>query len=67
MEDIWRRVESYGECPAVLTEAEAVQDLAQRSYLYSQEASPLVATDLDKIKIPTSASGPEGRPRPCPT
>ena len=51
MEDIWRRVESYGECPADLTEAEAVQDLAQRSYLYSQEASPLVATDLDKIKI----------------
>ena len=51
MDDVWRRVALYGECPSEVTETSSLSDLSRRANLYSQEAIHLVETDLGKIKI----------------
>ena len=48
LEDLFRRVQSCGECPEGLNEHEAPRDLTSNANLYGQEAMNAAAYDMNQ-------------------
>ena len=51
MDDLYRRVLSYGSRPEDLNEDEALRDLTSQANLYNQEANNIAVFNIDEIKI----------------
>eukprot|EP00435_Cladocopium_sp_Y103_P061503 s490_g23.t1 len=51
MNDLQRRIQNYGECPADLNEHKAISDLTSNANLYDQEALNIADYDINEIKI----------------
>ena len=51
LNDLRRRVQSYGECPSDLSEHQALADLMSNANLYDQEALNIADYDIGEIKI----------------